>query len=135
MFSYFTLETLAKWDPTHFVAIAMPSVSYNICAAASGGREIFMEELKKVSGKYLEYKGKPPVREGDTICYGDKTDKCFLILEIMSYKKEGENEIPDKIFIQVVDSNNPSKIIKQGEKSGLYDAFGIGVIWLEMANK
>ena len=48
---------------------------------------------------------------------------------------EKYNIIPDKIFIQVVDSQNPSKIVKQGEKSGLYDAFGIGVIWLEMANK
>ncbi|MBR4296091.1 MAG: hypothetical protein IKT56_04545 [Clostridia bacterium] len=90
---------------------------------------------ERVKGKYLEYKGKPLVREGDTICYGDKTDKCFLILEIMSYKKVGDVEIPDKVFIQIVDSENPSKIVKQGEKNGLYDAFGIGLIWLDMANK
>ncbi len=90
---------------------------------------------EKVTGKYLEYKGKPLVREGDTICYGSKEDKCMLILEILSYKKEGENEIPDKVFIQVVDSANPSKIIKQGDKNGLYDAFGIGLVWLDMANK
>ncbi|MBQ8208789.1 MAG: hypothetical protein IJZ89_08665 [Clostridia bacterium] len=90
---------------------------------------------EKVTGKYLEYKGKPLVREGDTICYGDKADKCFLILEIMSYKKVGDNEIPDKIFIQVVDSKDPGKIIKQGDKNGLYDAFGIGLVWLDMANK
>lgn len=94
-----------------------------------------MAEAKKVTGKYLEYKGKPLVREGDTICYGDKTDKCFLILEIMSYKKVGDIDVPDKVFIQIVDSENPSKIIKQGDKNGLYDAFGIGLIWLEMANK
>ncbi len=92
-----------------------------------------MAEL--VKGKYLEYKGRPLVREGDTICYGDKTEKCFLILEIMSYKKVGENEIPDNIFVQVVRSDNPSKIVKQGEKNGLYDAFGIGLVWLDMANK
>ncbi|MBR3965900.1 MAG: hypothetical protein IKK94_00510 [Clostridia bacterium] len=91
---------------------------------------------EKVSGKYLEYKGKPLVREGDTICYGDKeTDKCFLILEIMSYKKVGENDLPDKVFIQVVDSKDPTKIIKQGDKNGLYDAFGLGLVWLDMANK
>lgn len=94
-----------------------------------------MENAKKVSGKYLEYKGQPLVREGDTICYGDKAEKCFLILEIMSYKKEGNNEIPDKVFIQIVDSKDPSKIVKQGEKNGLYDAFGIGLVWLDMANK
>ena len=90
---------------------------------------------EKVTGKYLEYKGKPLVREGDTICYGDKTDKCILILEIMSYKKVGENDVPDKVFIQVVDSKDPSKIVKQGDKNGLYDAFGTGLVWLDMANK
>ena len=58
-----------------------------------------MADAKKVTGKYLEYKGKPLVREGDTICYGDKTDKCILILEIMSYKKVGDIEIPDKVFM------------------------------------
>ena len=37
-----------------------------------------------VEGKYLMYKNKPLVREGNTICYGDKnTDACFLILEII----------------------------------------------------
>lgn len=89
--------------------------------------------MKKVQGKYLEYKNKPLVREGNTICYGDKTEKCFLLLEIMSYKKEGGEELPDKILIQVLDSKDPNKIIKQGEKSGLYDAFSIGLIWLERA--
>ena len=50
-----------------------------------------------VGGKYLEYKGLPLVREGDTICYGDMEGKCILILEIMSYKKEGDKELPDLI--------------------------------------
>ena len=89
--------------------------------------------MELVEGKYLEYKDKPLVREGNTICYGDKTEKCFLLLEIMSYKKDeisGE-ELPDKILIQVIDSNDPNKILKQGDKSGLHDAFSLGLIWLE----
>ncbi len=89
---------------------------------------------KKVSGQYLEYKGKPLVREGNTICYGDmEADKCILILEIMSYKTVDNNSVPDKILIQVIDSKDPTKIIKQGDKSGLYDAFSIGMVWLERA--
>lgn len=95
-----------------------------------------LDSRELVSGKYLEYKGKPLVREGQTICYGDmNNDKCILILEIMSYKKVGENEVPDKILIQVIDSKDPGKIIKQGSKEGLYDAFSMGCIWLEMALK
>ena len=89
--------------------------------------------MELVEGKYLEYKDRPLVREGNTICYGDKTEKCFLLLEIMSYKQDevsGE-ELPDKIFIQIIDSQDPNKIIKQGDKSGLYDAFSLGLVWLE----
>lgn len=94
-----------------------------------------MDERKLVSGKYLEYKGKPLVREGDTICYGDMSDKCILVLEIMSYKKYEGNDIPDKIFIQILDPKDPNKIIKQAQKEGLYEAFTYGVVWLEQALK
>ena len=86
-----------------------------------------------VEGKYLMYKERPLVREGNTICYGDMAEKCILILEIMSYKEESGNQVPDKIFVQVIDSKDPTKIIKQGAKEGLYDAFSIGVVWLEHA--
>ena len=90
--------------------------------------------MELVQGKYLEYKDRPLVREGNTICYGDKaTEKCFLLLEIISYKKDEESgeELPDKILIQIIDSNDPNKILKQGDKTGLYDAFSLGLVWLE----
>ena len=90
-----------------------------------------MEKREKVGGKYLEYKGKPLVREGDTICYGDMEDRCILVLEIMSHKDTENGKLPDKILIQVVDSKNQSNILRQGSKSGLYEAFNLGVIWLE----
>ena len=89
------------------------------------------EKREKVGGKFLEYKGKPLVREGDTICYGDMEDKCILILDIMSYKKTAEGDLPDKIWIQVVDSKDQTKILRQGNKDGLYEAFNLGLIWLE----
>ena len=91
------------------------------------------DKRELVSGKYLEYKGKPLVREGNTICYGDMSEKCILILEIMSYKEMDGNQLPDKIFIQIIDSKDPNKVIKQGQKNGLYDAFSIGLVWLERA--
>ncbi len=89
------------------------------------------DEIKLVEGKYLEYKGRPLVREGDTICYGDMDSKCILILEIISHKEENGHNVPDNILIQVVDPKNQSNIIRQGFKQGLYEAFNLGVIWLE----
>ena len=93
------------------------------------------EKFAPIEGKYLTYLDQPLVREGQTICYGDKSEKCFLILEIMSYKKEHGRDIPDNILIQVVDSKDPGKIIKQGEKEGLHNALSIGMVWLERANR
>ena len=90
------------------------------------------ETRAQVGGEYLYYKDKPLVREGNTICYGDmEEDKCILILEIMSYKTVEGHSVPDKILIQVIDSKDPTKIIKQGQKDGLHDAFSMGLIWLE----
>lgn len=89
------------------------------------------EKRELVDGKYLEYKGLPLVREGNTICYGDMSDKCVLMLEIMSYKKTNDGELPDKILIQVVDPKDPTKILRQGSKSGLYEAFSLGLVWYE----
>ena len=89
-----------------------------------------MSEEKRdlVSGKYLEYRGWPLVREDNTIIYGDMNEKCILILEIMAYN---DKDLPSKVLIQVVDSKDPNKILRQGDKNSLYDAFNLGVIWLD----
>ena len=86
-----------------------------------------------VEGKYLMYKNRPLVREGDTICYGDMSEKYILIMEIFGYKQENGNKVPDTILIQVVESEDQNKIVRQGQKNGLYEAFGYGLIWLEQA--
>ena len=89
------------------------------------------EDIKLVEGEYLEYKGRPLVREETTICYGNMTDKCILILEIMTFKDEGGKKLPDTILLQVVDPKNQMDIKRQGTKQGLYEAFELGVSWLE----
>lgn len=93
------------------------------------------ENRPLVEGKYLEYLGKPLVREGDTICYGDMNEKCVLVLEVMSYKDTDGKQLPDDILIQVIDSKDQTKIIKQGMKKGLHDAFSVGTVWLDLALK
>ena len=89
----------------------------------------------QVTGDYLEYLNKPLVREGNTICYGDMSEKCILVLEILSYKEVDGKQLPKNILIQVIDSKDPNKIIKQGSKEGLHDAFTMGLVWLDLALK
>lgn len=93
------------------------------------------EKRTKVSGDYLEYLDKPLVREGDTICYGDMSEPCILILEIISYKDVDGKKLPDNILIQIIDSKDSNNIIKQGSRKGLHDAFTVGLVWLDLALK
>ena len=88
-----------------------------------------------VEGKYLMYKDRPLVREGDTVCYGDLAEPYILVMEIMSYKEENGEKMPDTILVQVVESEDQNKIVRQGTKNGFYEAFGYGIIWLEQALK
>lgn len=92
-----------------------------------------MNGVPTVAGKYLMYKDRPLVREGDTICYGDLTEKYILIMEIFGYKEENGVKVPDTVLVQVVESEDQNKIVRQGQKNGLYEAFGYGLIWLEQA--
>ena len=83
------------------------------------------------SGEYLEYKGKPLVRQGDDIYYGDMSDKYYVYMMVMSEKKsiKGDTEIPDKIMIQLIDSAT-KKPEKQKITSGLAEAFEFADAWL-----
>lgn len=92
-----------------------------------------MENKLPLDGKYLMYKGKPLVREKNVIVYGDMREAYYLFLMILTTKKIGDTEAPDKILIQILSTDGKQTIVKQGEKSGLYDALDIGTIWLERA--
>ncbi|MBE6640504.1 MAG: hypothetical protein E7619_02850 [Ruminococcaceae bacterium] len=87
---------------------------------------------------FMEYMNKALVREGNNICYGNMSDKAVLFLLITSFKKLGKHDIPDKILIQIIstDTSLPfhKRILKQGEKNGLYEAFDIGMAWLNRQN-
>lgn len=88
------------------------------------------ETREQVKGNVLYYKNKPLVREKDTICYGDFTEKCVLIFEIMSYVEKEGQRVPGKIFIQIIDTES-GKILKQADKEGMFDAFTYGIFWYE----
>jgi hypothetical protein len=87
------------------------------------------------SGQCLEYKGRPLVRSENTICYGNISDKYVLLLTIMNYKEVKGNQIPDKVLVQILKTDTSlsqyDRIEKQDMKDGLFEAFDIGIIWLE----
>ena len=88
------------------------------------------------SNEYLEYKGRPLVRHDDEIYYGDLSDKFYVFMMILSYKKlnDEKGEIPERIMIQLL--NSQTKIPeKQSIQIGLTEAFEFANAWLDRYNK
>ena len=95
------------------------------------------DKAKKNGGGFLMYKGKPLVRSGNILYYGNMADNYVVMMQILSTKKVKEMDVADKVQIQLM-STNPDlrmkeRIIKKSEKNGLYAALDIGSVWLERA--
>ena len=92
---------------------------------------------KAEESKFLTYKGKPLVRNGDTIYYGNMKDKFVVKMTIKSKKQFEDMELADKVSIQLLSTDqelSPRKrVIKVSEKNGLYYAIDIADVWLERA--
>ena len=86
-------------------------------------------EMKKLDGTYLTYQGKPLVREKNSFCYGDMHDPAVLFLIVLTNKKFGDAEIPDRVLIQLLSTNDRS-LLKLGEKNRLFQALETGLVWL-----
>lgn len=86
---------------------------------------------------FLTYKGKPLVRNGNTIYYGDMNDDYVIMMRIFSSKEFGDTDLASKVSVQLVNTDpNVSikeKIVKTSEKKGLYAAMDIADIWLTRA--
>ncbi len=89
--------------------------------------------------KFLCYKGKPIVRKGNEIYYGDMTEKFVVRFEILSAKKQDKLEIADQVKVQLlkndVDAPIEKRVSKESVKATLFDALDIGFVWLERALK
>lgn len=83
----------------------------------------------------LTYKGKPLVRQGNILFYGLPTDKYILFMNILDTKKDGDMDVATKVLVQIQSTDETAsfneKVIKQCEKGSFFDAFEIGMIWLE----
>jgi len=93
-----------------------------------------MSTAQKKDAEPMLYKGKPLVREGNTLCYGNTGDRYVLILTVLSEKNENNLNIATKVFIQIQDNNpeikSQDRVVKQGVKDSLYEALDTGEAWL-----
>ena len=87
----------------------------------------------KKEKKFLTYKGKPLVRQGNVLYYGNMYDPYVVMLTVTSTTKQGDMEIADKVSVQLLstdpDVSPRNRIIKKSEKYiGKYNAQPIVVI-------
>lgn len=84
---------------------------------------------------FLTYKGRPLVRSGNVLYYGDMAEKCVIMLQILSTKTLKDLTMADKVQVQLLstdpDLRMKDRVLKKSEKTGLYNAMDIGAIWLE----
>lgn len=89
--------------------------------------------------EFLTYKGKPLVRKGKEIFYGNMSDKAVVRFEILSSHEQGKLEIADKVSVQLLDTDSDMeknrKVLKESEKGNLFDALDLGFTWLERTLK
>ena len=92
-----------------------------------------MSEEKEV----LMYKGRPLMRMDNLIYYGSMADSHIVMLQILETKKVGDTEIASRVSVQLQLTDPAAKsrdrVVKKGEKAGLYTALDFGSVWLDRA--
>lgn len=92
------------------------------------------DNMANPNEKFFSYKGKPLVKNGNTIYYGSMLDDYVVMMTIMDTKKNGDEEVPNNILVQLMrtakDIKPQDMIVKKSEKVGLYSALEIADIWL-----
>ena len=82
----------------------------------------------------LTYKGRPLVRCGNDIYYGNMTDPYIVYLQILNTKKENGVDVADKVHIILLSTDDskplPERIVRQANKAGLFNALSFGDIML-----
>ncbi len=91
--------------------------------------------MASTAKKSLSYKGRPIVKMGGIIYYGNPEEKYVIMMQILSSEDFKGMKLSRKISVQL-HLTDPSvsavdRIVKRTEKTGMYEAFDIADIWLE----
>lgn len=90
---------------------------------------------KKAKTKILFYRGKPLLRDGSVLYYGDFNDNFIVRMTIAETKKINQLKIATKVNIELLekhgDSIETARLTKKAERTSIWAALDLGVYWLE----
>ena len=84
--------------------------------------------------EFLEYKGRPLVRQGDDIYYGDLSEKYHVYMMIMDDKDVNGVKVPTMVMVQLREKGSVIPKKQNLCTGGLTDALEIAAAWLEIEN-
>lgn len=87
------------------------------------------------ANEFLTYKGKPLVRCGKTIYYGEMSDPYVVCLTVKSDKPLKDINVSEQVLLQLISTDESvsprERVLKKSEKTGLFTALDLGAVWLE----
>ncbi len=88
---------------------------------------------------FLTYKGRPLVRSGNVIFYGNLTDKYVVMMQILDETPDGDIMKSNKISVELQNNDPEAKpnerVIQKTEKKSMADAMEIATIWLDRGDE
>ena len=85
---------------------------------------------KKKEQTALIYNGRPLVKRGNEVIYGDINEKYYIHISILETESEGDLELATSVVVSLMEG---VKVVKKAEREGIYRALDIGAFWLEDA--
>ena len=89
------------------------------------------------AAKKLMYKGLPLRRKDNLIYYVNMSDKYIVMLQILDTEPVEDLTLAKRVSVQLQltdpDIRSRDRVVKKGEKEGLYTALDLGAVWLERA--
>lgn len=92
---------------------------------------------KKKTEDGLVYKGHPLMRKDNLIYYGSMAEKYIIMMQVLDTRKINDLDVATRVSMQLQltdpDLKSRDRVVKKGEKNGLYEAMDVSAVWLERA--
>ena len=90
---------------------------------------------KKKKQEFLLYHGKPLIRNGKILYYGNPEDKYIIMMTVNQTEEINDLQVATDVTVtlQTNSGNGKEKVLKKVDREGLYRALDLAEVWLENA--